>query len=83
MKFRSLALAVAALAISTTPVLAQVSVDATSSAEVSRDVEKKKDKSELEGTTGIIAAVVAAAAVIAGIVIIADDDDDDDEPTSP
>lgn len=81
MKFRSTAIAAAALAMTTTPVLAQASLDQTSSAEVSRQTEKKKDKSELEGSTGIIVAVLAAAAVIGGIVIAADQDDD--TPTSP
>ncbi|MEM1132813.1 MAG: hypothetical protein AAGH53_07745 [Pseudomonadota bacterium] len=79
MKFRALAATAAALAMTTTPVLAQ----ATQSAPVSRTAEASDSESELEGSTGIIVGILAAAAVIGGIIIAADNDDDDDLPTSP
>ncbi|MEM1132814.1 MAG: hypothetical protein AAGH53_07750 [Pseudomonadota bacterium] len=77
MKFRVLAAATAALAMTATPVLAQ----ATQSAPVARAAEASNAESELEGDTGLIVGILAAAAVVAAIIIIADDDDD--EPTSP
>lgn len=82
MKFRLIAIVVGALAMVSTPVLAQATQSQSSSSEVSRETGQKSDQSELEGKTGIIAAILAGAAVVAGI-IIATDDDDDDTPTSP
>ncbi|MEO1045614.1 MAG: hypothetical protein AAFX04_09265 [Pseudomonadota bacterium] len=80
MKLRAITATAAALALTTTPVLAQA--NQAESAEVSRSVEKANSKSELEGGTGIIVAIIAAAGIIGGIIIAADNDDDD-APTSP
>jgi hypothetical protein len=68
----------------TTPVLAQASQNQASSAEVSRETEKKAKKSKLDGETSatpLILSVIAAALVVGGIVIATDQDDD--TPTSP
>jgi len=79
MKFSKLAAIVAALSLSTAPLMAQAVKSVTSSVE-RVGAAKEADAEKLEGSTGIIIAVLAAAAVIAGIIIIADGDD---EPTSP
>ncbi|MCG6120809.1 MAG: hypothetical protein MEP44_09210 [Blastomonas sp.] len=73
MKNRIAAAALAALAITATPVLAQASAQRVSATSA--------EDSEAEGGTGIIIGVLAAAAVIGGIVIAADQDSD--TPTSP
>lgn len=83
MKLKHIITGFAALAFATTPVLAQVNSSKTSSAEISRNVEKSKSKSDLEGSTGLIIAAIGAAAAIAAIIVIVDDDDNDDTPASP
>ena len=79
MKLGKLAAAIAAVSLTTAPVMAQATNTATP-AKVERVGTSKADEAKLEGSNGILIAVLAAAAVIAGIIIIADDDDD---PTSP
>ncbi len=76
MKLRSIATAVAAVALTTSPVLAQVA-----QTETVRASETSEAKAELEGGSGIIIALLAAAAIVAGIVIAAGNDSD--TPTSP
>lgn len=73
MKNRFAVAALAALAVVSTPVMAQA-VSQRVSASTEED-------SEAAGGTGIIIGIVAAAAVIGGIVIAADQDSD--TPTSP
>ncbi len=73
MKIKLLVPAVASIALSVTPVMAQATTADRASAPVG-------SASNLEGENGILIALLAAAAVIAGIIIIADGDD---EPTSP
>ncbi|MDM7956560.1 hypothetical protein [Blastomonas sp.] len=73
MKNRIAAAALAALAITATPVLAQAGAERISAVSA--------EENEAEGGTGIIIGVLAAAAVIGGIVIAADQDSD--TPTSP
>lgn len=75
MKNRIAAATLAALAVTATPVLAQV---AAQSAPVRASSVSAED-SEAAGGTGIIIGVLAAAAIIGGIVIAADGD----EPNSP
>jgi uncharacterized oligopeptide transporter (OPT) family protein len=73
MKNRFAVATLAALAVTATPVLAQVATQRVSAT--------TDEDSEAAGGTGIIIGVVAAAAVIGGIVIAADQDSD--TPTSP
>ncbi|MGH6781305.1 MAG: hypothetical protein ACREB5_04270 [Sphingomonadaceae bacterium] len=74
--------AVVALAVSSTPVLAQVSSPASKLSVASKSVRTGAtvDRKSQAAGGGVILAVLAAAAVIAGIVILADGDD---EPASP
>ena len=75
MKLGKISAAVAALSLTTAPVLAQSNSAQTADRTSAATAEGEK----LEGENGILIALLAAAAVIAGIIIIADDDD----PTSP
>jgi len=76
--------AVSALALTSTPVLAQVASPAsklsvaTASKSVRTGASAKKANEAAGG--GVILAVLAAAAVIAGIIILADGDDDPESP---
>ena len=74
MKFRTLALAVAALSVAASPAIAQASLD--------RAVAPLEDVNEASGGTGIVIAVLAAAAVIGGIVAASSDNNDEDLPFS-
>ena len=67
MKFRSIALAGAAMSLAAAPAFAEVSFDRASA--------PVEGESELAG--GALIGALAVAAVIAGVIIIADDDDDD------
>lgn len=69
MKFKSVALGLAAMAAVTAPIGAAAVAADRASAPV-------QSANELEGNNGILIGVVAAVAIIAGIIIIADDDDE-------
>ncbi len=75
MKFRTIALATAALSLAATPAIATVAFERSSA--------PSEDASEIEGSgTGLIAGLFAAAAVIGGIIVISDNEQDD-APVSP
>ena len=73
MKFRTLALATAAVSLAASPAIAEAAYDRANA--------PVEGESELEGESGILIAILAAAAIIAGIIIAADGGED--APTSP
>ena len=80
MKFRNLAAAAAAFALTVSPVMAQASSPAKASSEVSRSVSTSKKSSNIKGMT-VIVALLGFSAVIGGVVIAADKKSN--TPTSP
>ncbi|MFL0357356.1 hypothetical protein ACI5KX_12860 [Erythrobacter sp. GH1-10] len=73
MKFRTLALATAAVSLAASPAIAEAAYDRANA--------PVEGESELEGESGILIAILASAAIIAGIIIVADGGED--APTSP
>lgn len=76
MVFKGLIAATAAMALATTPVLAQAS------AAPAPATEQVDEGSEMFGRGGFIIPLIAVVAVVLGI-LAATSDDDDDLPTSP
>ena len=75
MQLRNLTMALGALGLVTTPVLAQAA-----DAPAARESAPVESAEQLGGSSGIIVAILALAAIVGGIVIATDDED---EPTSP
>ncbi len=71
MKFRSIALAVAALSVAASPAIAQASLE--------RAVAPLEDVNEATGGDGILIGVLAAAAIIGGVFIASSGDQNDED----
>ncbi|MEZ5708273.1 MAG: hypothetical protein R3E02_02665 [Blastomonas sp.] len=83
MKVRTFAAAMAAFAMTASPVLAQAAKqDAQTETQVTRASASEKEANEGRGgSTGIILAILAAAAIIGGVAVAAGNKDD--SPASP
>ena len=77
MKFRTFALATAAVTLAASPAIAEASLDRASA-----PVEGASELGDDNDGGAIILAILAAAAIIAGIIILADNDGEE-LPTSP
>jgi hypothetical protein len=75
MQLRNLTMALGALGLVTTPVLAQAA-----DAPAAREGAPVESAEQIGGGSGILVAVLALAAIVGGILIAVDDAD---EPTSP
>ncbi len=80
MKFRNIAAAAAAFALTVSPVMAQASSPAKASSEVSRSVSTSK-KSSKAGPSTIFVVLLALTAVVGGTIVAADKKSN--TPTSP
>lgn len=79
MRLNKLMLAVAAVSMTASPVLAANPAASLSVAPTAARASADEGDAQLAGG-GFVVAIIAAAAVIAGIIIIADGDDDPDSP---
>jgi beta-lactamase regulating signal transducer with metallopeptidase domain len=80
MKIWTIPAAMAAFALTASPVLAQATQKAPVSNSVSRAAASSDEENKATGS-GVILGILAAAAIIGGIVVAAGNDDD--EPASP